>query len=970
MEDVLAHDVFISYATEDKATADAVCAGLEKKGIACWIAPRDIDASEAYDDEIVKGITAARMMVVIFSASIFQSQYVKSEVECAFSKRARIFPFRIEDVLPRGGYELYLKRSQWLDAIHPPLEDAIARLAASIQKQFDPPAEDEPASNLPLGIPQPPEPARLPLTPGFVGREAELEAFGQRLASRHLAVICGMPGAGKTTFAVNLAVRHARDPNQIFWHAFHPGESVSVLVWKLAGFLARRGQPGLWEMMQGAQITGSPLLPLEVLIDYLFEMLQGGSYWLCLDNFQYIEGDPLLAHFTGHLETAAAEGRLNALVVSSRQPSGFSPTNLAQPLEGLSLDEARLLLNQRRLTLSDDLLARLYQRTEGNAQFLTLALDALRHTQDPSRLIGRLSECENIEDYLIKTVDEKLNEDERSLLGAVAVFLGYPASRAALSAVLEGRSLRRTLNELSKRYLLSVSPAGDEQEYSLTGMMQSFYYDLLSKSQQKSMHRLAAEFYANQEPALLQASIHFQRAGEERRAIALATGDVWAMLNLGQAIPLGQLLDNFPETERDPLQAAQLDLARGQVAAFLGGPQAARGHYEAAQSRLLELGDERDVLLLRARIYRGLGELLEGDEPHKALEWLQLGLDTLAAGDQPAETGALRIRMGRIRSYLGDFTAAQAALQQGLAEIAPGPSRARITALGNLGSLACLQRNVPLGLEYYRQVLDIARQINDHWSMVEVELNIGIELDISGQLSEAAAHYQAALEQAQKLGSLAQQARSLSSLGILHTKLGDYPRAEQELMDGTALARRAGLQAYLVYYLPSLADLRLRQQWIDAAIPLLEEAEQLAQETGAGDVEALPEIYRLWAQVRLADHDPDGALDWAKRALAQARDLEMETDQGVGLRVLGQVQLALGRKAEAVDCFAQSLAFLDGHDPYETARTRAAWGASLLDGSDRERGLELLRDAQTAFVQLGAGAGIAAGDGGLSSVAP
>jgi len=34
----MAHDVFISYATQDKTTADALCATLEGRGVRCWIA--------------------------------------------------------------------------------------------------------------------------------------------------------------------------------------------------------------------------------------------------------------------------------------------------------------------------------------------------------------------------------------------------------------------------------------------------------------------------------------------------------------------------------------------------------------------------------------------------------------------------------------------------------------------------------------------------------------------------------------------------------------------------------------------------------------------------------------------------------------------------------------------------------------------------------------------------------------------
>lgn len=38
----MAYDIFVSYSSKDKPVADAVVAGLEQKGIRCWIAPRDL----------------------------------------------------------------------------------------------------------------------------------------------------------------------------------------------------------------------------------------------------------------------------------------------------------------------------------------------------------------------------------------------------------------------------------------------------------------------------------------------------------------------------------------------------------------------------------------------------------------------------------------------------------------------------------------------------------------------------------------------------------------------------------------------------------------------------------------------------------------------------------------------------------------------------------------------------------------
>ena len=63
----MAHDVFISHSTKDKAIADAVCAALEAGKIKCWIAPRDIIPGDKWASAIVEAIDNSRIMLLIFS---------------------------------------------------------------------------------------------------------------------------------------------------------------------------------------------------------------------------------------------------------------------------------------------------------------------------------------------------------------------------------------------------------------------------------------------------------------------------------------------------------------------------------------------------------------------------------------------------------------------------------------------------------------------------------------------------------------------------------------------------------------------------------------------------------------------------------------------------------------------------------------------------------------------------------------
>jgi len=75
--------VFVSYASADVATADAVVAILERQGVMCWIAPRDVNAGALYAEAIVRAIGDAKALVLLLSANSVASAHVSKEVERA-----------------------------------------------------------------------------------------------------------------------------------------------------------------------------------------------------------------------------------------------------------------------------------------------------------------------------------------------------------------------------------------------------------------------------------------------------------------------------------------------------------------------------------------------------------------------------------------------------------------------------------------------------------------------------------------------------------------------------------------------------------------------------------------------------------------------------------------------------------------------------------------------------------------------
>jgi adenylate cyclase len=130
----MAHDVFLSYSSADRVTADAVVSGLEAQGVRCWMAPRDIPAGTEYGQEIIEAVKGCRLCIVIFSASANASPHVRREVERAVSAGKHLVPFRIEDLAPAGAMEYALGGTHWLDAFKGPLAPHVADLAATARR--------------------------------------------------------------------------------------------------------------------------------------------------------------------------------------------------------------------------------------------------------------------------------------------------------------------------------------------------------------------------------------------------------------------------------------------------------------------------------------------------------------------------------------------------------------------------------------------------------------------------------------------------------------------------------------------------------------------------------------------------------------------------------------------------------------------------------------------------------------------
>jgi len=145
----MGHDVFVSHSSEDKIYADAVAAHLEKSGIRCWVAPRDVLPGAHWAGSILKAIADSKLMVLVFSSHANSSNHICREVERAVHHGIPVAPLRIADVQPSDELEYFLSSSHWMDAMTQPMDGHLDRLAEKIKLLLNLPAGLPPVAVLP-----------------------------------------------------------------------------------------------------------------------------------------------------------------------------------------------------------------------------------------------------------------------------------------------------------------------------------------------------------------------------------------------------------------------------------------------------------------------------------------------------------------------------------------------------------------------------------------------------------------------------------------------------------------------------------------------------------------------------------------------------------------------------------------------------------------------------------------------------
>ncbi len=807
-------------------------------------------------------------------------------------------------------------------------------------------------AELVVNFPAPP-PARPPELPVFVGREAEIEHFAGKLDEGGLAAIVGMAGVGKSALANRLAYMHCPDPERIFWHQFHEGERLEAILWDLAAFLAWHGQTELWNMIQSAQRAGVPLPPAEMLFQTAVRLLHSGRFLLWLDDFHYVDGDPILNHFVAQLRGALSVRELSLILTARRMPDAISISSF-RPLEGLSLADTQRLLLVRNAALTDEQGAALHKLTGGNAEFLTLAIEALAQGRPADELLAGLWAHKDVDRYLLAQVDDGLNGKERVIMEALAVCLGYSADRAALQAIADAGIQHRTLSDLVERNLLQERRSGTQAEYGLHAILRLFYYhEQLSAERRRLLHARAAAYYADEHTLQpLRAAQHYEAADDVEAAAGVAVTHLRTLFNRGHGREVRDLLVRL-QPRKLRASGADLDLALAETCTLLGDSEAAHRQYAALLTQLqsdIQAGASGEAQQRLVRTYLGLGELTADQDPHAAVEWLQKGL--AAAHEDWAE---LRARLWLMLSHaylkLDDLPPCEAAVETALRMLPPGVSPLRVQALVFLAGAQSAQGKFVEAEGTAALALEQGEQLEDYLNVMKALNNLANAKAQGGDPAAAQQDYERALQLAEQLGDVRVQSYLQLNLGLVWDILGDTDQAVDYLRRSERLAQAGDDSATELGAGLQLASLYVRlEQWEEAAGEL-DALEALAQRLELPAEVATVGVLR--AELALAGGEPQRAATYAGHALAIAVQLGDPIIQGVAERLLARAAAGVGDGQQAEQRFARSSAVLRQVDPFETARTLADWAHVLNQAGRAEEAAKYWQEAHDLFVQTG-----------------
>ncbi|MEM7112524.1 MAG: NB-ARC domain-containing protein [Chloroflexota bacterium] len=636
----------------------------------------------------------------------------------------------------------------------------------------------------------------VPLSPYFVGREAELAEVRLALTKGRQTAVCllyGMAGVGKTSVAAQLAYQlreHFADG--VLWARLDSSDTMAIL--------ATFAQAYQQDVSQYHDVASRSRV--------VRNLLTNKQTLIVLDNAQTSEQiEPLLPP-TGRCRVIVTTRQQNLAILAGAKRLEIRPFS---PNQTTALTLFTQILGEARVQQSADLL----NQIAADLGYLPLALVivASRLAYESGWQIGQFQQRLRRVSQRLRTLQyetqsvrrsfqlsyDLLDDDTQKLFAALGRLARQSFSSEVVAAVA---GVERDVAEdgLRRLHSLSLLEGGENGRYQLHPLLHDFAHSLpaLPAVQQRLVTYLVDFAAANRyEFGKLAREMGHLKVGVETAVQEQLTKSLGQLLNYLSPFLLAQGRHALAQTwltQAQKLLAQHGDL-QGQswLLLRLGQLERQRQLLDKAETYLqasLEMAQNLEDAALIATTLTELGIICNCRSHYEqGMAYLNQALPLARQLPTPECLPDLLEELGILTLMAGDYEQAEQHYAEGL-EVARGQNRQTqaVMCLKGLGALRYLAQDYEAAQRLFLQGYGLAEQSGFRKGLMVMDNNLGVVAHFLGKRAEAEAHLLASQTEAERLNDFPAQRLILLNLARFMWKNGRFALARTYFIQLLALA--------------------------------------------------------------------------------------------------------------------------------------------------------------------------------------
>jgi len=127
-------EVFISYARADQARVVPIADRLAAAGVSVWLDRNKIEGAARWAEEIVRGIRACKVLLLMCSDAAMRSWAVKQEIQVAGERQKALLPVVLQQASYPEQVEFFLAGRQWVEVTDRPAEQWLPQILRALEQ--------------------------------------------------------------------------------------------------------------------------------------------------------------------------------------------------------------------------------------------------------------------------------------------------------------------------------------------------------------------------------------------------------------------------------------------------------------------------------------------------------------------------------------------------------------------------------------------------------------------------------------------------------------------------------------------------------------------------------------------------------------------------------------------------------------------------------------------------------------------